>query len=350
MAKRAFITGITGQDGGYLAKLLLEKGYEVHGGGRRGKGAATEQLRGLGIEDDVVLHHFDLHEVDSVRHMLDRTEPDEIYNLAGPSSVKASFDAPVYTGDVCLLGVMRILEGMRRSGVYARFFEASTSELFAGAETSPQDERTPFQPRSPYGIAKLASYWATANYRNLFGLFATAGIMFNHESPWRGIDFVTRKITLGFARIRRGMQEPISLGRIDAVRDWGFAGDYVEGIWRIMQHTAPDDFVLASGQVYPVRRFAELAAASFGWRLTWRGAGIEEEGFDAKTGRLLVRIDPALFRPGDVSVPHGNTRKAEAVLGWRHTTSFEAIATMMAEADARRVTDMTPGIRLATGA
>jgi GDPmannose 4,6-dehydratase len=339
MAKRAVITGITGQDGGYLARLLLEKGYEVHGGTRRGRGAATEQLRELGIEDDVVLHHFDLIEVDSVRRVLDKAAPDEIYNLAGPSSVRLSFDQPVHTLDVCALGTMRILEFMRERQSPARFFEASTSELFAGIETTPQDECTPFAPRSPYGVAKLTSYWTAANYRSNFGLFAAAGIMFNHESPWRGADFVTRKITLGFARVRSGQQETVLLGKLDAARDWGFAGDYVDGMWRIMQHGIAEDFVLASGQMHTVRQFAEVAAANFGWNLTWRGEGMEQEGFDAKSGRRLIQVDPALLRPGDVNVPRGNPRKAEIMLGWQHKTSFEEIAAMMAEADARRVAD-----------
>lgn len=337
MAKRALITGITGQDGGYLARLLVEKGYAVHGGSRRGKGPATEQLKNLGVEDEVVLHHLDLGAADSVARILDEVAPDEIYNLAGPSSVGLSFEQPGHTLDICAHGALRILEFMRRRGSRARFFEASTSELFAGVVTTPQDECTPFEPRSPYGVAKLSSYWMTANYRMNYGLFAVAGIMFNHESPWRRVDFVTRKITLGFARIRNAQQDGILLGKLDAVRDWGFAADYAEGMWRILQHEQPETFVLASGQMHSVREFAQVTAAHFGWDLAWRGSGADEQGFDKRSGKVLVRVDPKLFRPSDGNVPRGNPSKAEATLGWQHQTSFGQIAAMMAEADALRV-------------
>jgi GDPmannose 4,6-dehydratase len=339
MAKRAFITGITGQDGSYLARLLLKKGYQVHGGQRRTSTSATGRLDELGIADDITIHDLDLIEVTNIQRVLDKVAPDEIYNLAAQSYVGTSFEQPIYTAEIDALGPMRLLECMRQSGAKARFYQASTSEMFGKVLSAPQNETTPFHPRSPYGVAKLFGHWATVNYREAFDLFACSGILFNHESPLRGIQFVTRKITLGFARIRRNRQEVVELGNLEARRDWGFAGDYVEGIWSMLQRDSPDDFVLATGETHSIRQFAELAAEAFGWTLAWRGSGFSEEGFDQKSGRVLVRINPAMLRPAEVDVLTGDPAKAERMLGWRRRVPFPGLVNMMAEADDRRLDD-----------
>lgn len=339
MTRRALITGITGQDGAYLAKLLLEKGYDVHGGRRRTSTAATGRLKEMGVFNDVALHDLDLIEITNLQRVLDKVAPDEIYNLAAQSFVSTSFEHPIYTANIDALGPMRLLEAVRQSGSRTRFYQASTSEMFGNAPAVPQDEATPFHPRSPYGVSKLFSHWATVNYREAFKLFTCSGILFNHESPLRGEEFVTRKITLGFARIQRGEQEVVELGNLDAKRDWGFAGDYVEGMWLMLQQDEPDDFILATGETHSIRRFAELAAEAFGWTLVWRGEGVSEEGFDRASGRTLVSVNPAFFRPAEVDVLLGNPAKAERVLGWRRKVGFPTLVRIMAEADGRRVTD-----------
>ena len=339
MTRRALITGITGQDGAYLAKLLLEKGYDVHGGRRRTSAAATGRLRDMGVFNDVALHDLDLIEITNLQRVLDKVAPDEIYNLAAQSFVSTSFEHPIHTANINALGPMRLLEAVRQSGGPTRFYQASTSEMFGKAPTTPQDEATPFHPRSPYGVSKLFGHWATVNYREAFKLFTCSGILFNHESPLRGEEFVTRKITLGFARIQQGEQEVVELGNLDAKRDWGFAGDYVEGMWLMLQQDEPDDFILATGETNSIRRFAELAAEAFGWTLVWRGEGVSEEGFDRASGRTLVRVNPVFFRPAEIDVLWGNPAKAERVLGWRRKVGFRTLVKMMAESDGRRVTD-----------
>jgi GDPmannose 4,6-dehydratase len=343
MTKRALIIGITGQDGAYLARLLLRRGYEVHGGRRGSSNEVPYRLNELGIAEDVVLHEFDLGEITNMQRVLDRTAPDEVYNLASQSFVGTSFEQPLYTADVGALGSMRILECLRQNRAPARFYQASTSEMFGNVRSTPQDETTPFRPRSPYGIAKLFSHWTTVNYREAFGLFACSGILFNHESPLRGQEFVTRKITLGFARIRHGLQDVVHLGNLDARRDWGFAGDYVEGMWRMLQQDEADDYVLATGATHSIRQFAEYAAEAFGWTLVWRGDGLSEEGFDRKTGRRLICIEPVFFRPAETGALVGNPAKAEARLAWRReVTTLPALIGMMVEADDRRAAKGMP--------
>jgi GDPmannose 4,6-dehydratase len=341
MATRAFIAGITGQDGAYLAKLLLEKGYDVHGGHRRLSGSATVRLAALGIDSEVTLHDLDLLEITNIQRILEKVAPSEIYNLAAQSFVAASFDHPLLTAGIDGLGAMRILECLRASGSTARFYQASTSEMFGKVSSWPQDENTPFYPRSPYGIAKLFGHWATVNYREAYALFACSGILFNHESPLRGIEFVTRKITHGFARIRHGLQDAIELGNMDAARDWGFAGDYVVGMWLMLQQQQPDDYVLASGKMHTVREFAEQAGRYFGWELVWRGSGITEEGLDRASGRVLVRVNPAFFRPTEVDRVQGRATKAERALGWSRTVDFAGLVTMMAASDDLAVARLT---------
>jgi len=335
--KKALITGITGQDGAYLAKLLLETGYEVHGGCRRTSTAAIGRLKELGIAEDIALHDFDLIEITNMQRVLDKVAPDEIYNLAAQSFVGTSFEQPIYTADIDALGPMRLLECVRQRGAQVRFYQASTSEMFGEVQAVPQDEVTSFHPRSPYGIAKLFGHWTTVNYREAFGLFACSGILFNHESPLRGQEFVTRKITLGFARIRHGQQDVVDLGNLDAKRDWGFAGDYVKGMWLMLQQEEPGDFVLATGETHSIRQFAELAAEALGWTLVWRGEGVSEEGFDQASGRRLVRVNPTLFRPAEVDVLLGDPAKAERVLGWRRHVALPTLVRMMVEVDERRV-------------
>jgi GDPmannose 4,6-dehydratase len=336
MARRALIIGVTGQDGAYLARLLLTKGYEVHGGRRGSSNEVPYRLNEIGIAENVAMHEVDLGEITNMQRVLDRIAPDEIYNLASQSFVSTSFEQPLYTADVGALGSMRILECLRQNGAAARFYQASTSEMFGKVRSAPQDETTPFYPRSPYGIAKLFGHWTTVNYREAFGLFACSGILFNHESPLRAQEFVTRKITLGFARIRHGLQDVVHLGNLDARRDWGFAGDYVDGMWRMLQQDEADDYVLATGATHSIRQFAEHAAEAFGWSLVWRGEGLSEEGFDSKTGRRLICIEPAFFRPTEAGVLVGNPAKAEAKLEWRREVTLPALVGMMAEADDRR--------------
>ena len=343
MAKRAFITGITGQDGAYLSRFLLEKGYEVHGGSRRTSASSTARLRELGVAGDVVLHDFELLELTNIQNVLDSVAPDEIYNLAAQSFVGTSFQHPVHSSDISALGTMRLLECLRHANSKARFYQASTSELFGLAPSSPQNETTPFHPRSPYGIAKMFAHWSTVNYRETFGIHACSGILFNHESPLRGSEFVTRKISLGLARIKYGSELILELGNLDARRDWGFAGDYVEGMWRMLQQAEPDDFVLATGQANSIRSFAGYVAATIGWNLEWRGTGLMEEGFDTISGKPLIRVNPAHYRPSEIDVLVGDPAKAHEKLNWRHQVDCKSLAEMMADADARKIRD-TPGL------
>ena len=337
--KRAVITGVTGQDGAYLAKFLLDKGYRVFGTFRRGSSVNFWRIEELGVAQhpQLALVEFDLTDLGSAVRLIDKARPQEVYNLAAQSFVGVSFDQPVTTGHITGLGPVNLLEAIRILDKSIRFYQASTSEMFGHVQAVPQDERTPFYPRSPYGVAKLYAHWMTVNYRESYDIFGASGILFNHESPLRGREFVTRKITDGVARIARGKLDAIELGNLDAQRDWGYAPEYVDGMWRMLQHDEPDTFVLATGHMESVRRFVELAFAGAGIAIEWRGKGVDETGLDARTGTVRVRINPAFYRPAEVEQLLGNAEKARAKLGWRATTSLEALSRMMVEADLARI-------------
>jgi len=339
--KRALITGITGQDGAYLAELLLSKGYIVHGLRRRTSLFNTARIDHLykdfhDPEARLFLRHGDLTDTSSLVHAIERTEPDEIYNLAAQSHVAVSFEDPEYTANADALGTLRILEAIRilRLDKRTRFYQASTSEIYGAVQETPQNEATAFRPRSPYGVAKLYAHWITVNYRQAYGIFACNGILFNHESPTRGELFVTRKITRALARIKLGMQERLYLGNLNAKRDWGHARDYVQAQWLMLQQPEPDDYVIATGAHYSVRQFTEIAAGKLGMGIEWRGTGLDEKGYDAR-GRCIVAVDPRYFRPTEVDTLLGDASKARAKLGWTPTTSFEALVTEMVDADLR---------------
>ena len=337
--RSAVITGITGQDGAYLAQCLLAKGYRVYGTFRRGSSVNFWRIEDLGIagHERLRLVEFDLLDMGSGIRLLETAQPAEVYNLAAQSFVAVSFDQPINTGLTTGLGVVNLLEAIRIVDPKIRFYQASSSEMFGRVQAMPQDEDTPFYPRSPYGVAKLYAHWMTVNYRESFGIFASSGILFNHESPLRGLEFVTRKVTDAVARVVRGQQDVLQLGNLDAQRDWGFAREYVDGMWRMLQHAEPDTFVLATGKMESVRRFVELAFAAAGIILEWRGAGIEEVGVDAASGKTRVRVNPAFYRPAEVDRLLGNPAKAEAKLGWAATTPLESVCKMMVEADLARV-------------
>lgn len=329
--KKALITGITGQDGSYLAELLLEKGYEVHGLVRRSSSSNLHRIKHLCHE--LYLHEGDMSDGINLERMIQKVKPQEVYNLAAMSHVKVSFDTPEYTCDVDGLGVLRLLEAVRKHCPSTRFYQASTSELFGKVQQVPQTEKTPFYPRSPYGVAKLFAYWTVVNYREAFDLFACNGILFNHESPRRGEAFVSRKISLAVARISKGMQDRLFLGNLDAKRDWGYARDFVEGMWLMLQHDTPEDFVLATGQTTTVRTFVELAFEYVGIELLWQGEGIQEKGIDRKTGEVRVEVSEEFFRPTEVDMLVGNSIKAKEKLGWEHRTSLSALVQMMVSRD-----------------
>lgn len=331
--KKAFITGITGQDGAYLAKLLLEKGYEVHGGVRRISQPETARLDQLGITGDVQLREFDLAEQNNIFRTVRDIEMDEFYNLAAQSFVGASWELPVYTADVDGMAVVRILDALRTLRPDARFYQASTSEMFGLVQEVPQSETTRLYPRSPYGVAKVYGHYITMNYRESFGLHASSGILFNHESPLRGKEFVTRKITLGLARLAHGGTDPVELGNMDAKRDWGFAGDYVEGMWRMLQQDQADDYVLATGETTTIRDFFTFAATALGMDLDWQGEGEAETATDRKTGKLVMRVNPKFYRPAEVDLLIGDATKARTVLGWQPKVDVRELARMMARSD-----------------
>ena len=340
MRKRALITGITGQDGAYLAEFLLAKGYEVHGIKRRSSQFNTARIDHLyqdPHEDDIrfVLHHGDLTDATNLIQIVQKVQPDEIYNLGAQSHVAVSFESPEYTADTDALGALRLLQAIRilKRENQTRYYQASTSELFGKVRETPQTERTPFYPRSPYGAAKAYAYWITVNYREAYGLFACNGILFNHESPLRGETFVTRKITRALARIHLGLQDCLYLGNLDARRDWGHARDYVESQWLMLQQERPDDYVIATGEQHSVREFVELAARELGIGIEWRGQDSREAGYDTETGRRIVAIDPRYFRPTEVDTLLGDASKAAKQLGWSPKTSFEALVTEMVAAD-----------------
>ncbi|HIJ37821.1 MAG TPA: GDP-mannose 4,6-dehydratase [Rhodospirillaceae bacterium] len=339
MTKRALITGITGQDGAYLSRLLLERGYEVWGAVRRTASINNWRLVDLGIAGDVQFIEFDLLEFSNVQKVIEKTRPDEVYNLAAQSFVSASFELPIYTGHVDGMGVTLILEAIRQVSPGTRFYQASSSEMFGKAQAVPQRESTSFHPRSPYAVAKLYGHWITVNYRESYGLHTCSGILFNHESPLRGSDFVTRKITLGLARIKRGEASELRMGNLDAKRDWGFAGDYVEGMWRMVQQPEGDDYILATGEVHSVQQFIDRAAEALGIPLVWEGEGCDKIGIDRKTGNRLISIDPSLFRPAEVDISVGDASKAQSQLGWQRQMSFAQLVEEMATRDEQRLQD-----------
>jgi GDPmannose 4,6-dehydratase len=337
MTKRALITGITGQDGAYLAELLLGKNYEVYGAYRRSASANLWRLDELGITDRVKLVAFDLLEYSNIQRVLEKVQPDEVYNLAAQSFVALSFEQPLYTGDTDALGVTRLLEAIRVVNPKIRFYQASTSEMYGKIQAIPQSESTPFYPRSPYGVAKLYAHWMTVNYRESYALHASSGILFNHESPLRGIEFVTRKITTTLAKIQCGKADVLELGNLDAKRDWGFAKDYVEGMWRMVQQDQADDYVLATGETHSVRDFVNWAAQTLEIELDWQGSGESEHGIDRATGKTLVRINPEFYRPAEVDLLIGTPEKAKYVLGWEPSIAIADLVAMMTKADLERV-------------
>ncbi len=350
--KKALITGVTGQDGAYLSEFLLSKGYEVHGIKRRSSLFNTQRIEHLFHDTHdagapFYLHHGDLTDSSSLIRVIAQIEPDEIYNLAAQSHVAVSFEEPEYTADGDGLGVLRLLEAIRilKMENKVRFYQASTSELYGKVQEIPQKETTPFYPRSPYGVAKLYGFWITRNYREAYNLFACNGILFNHESPLRGETFVTRKITRAAARISTGVQKKLYLGNLNALRDWGHARDYVEAMWLMLQHSAPDDYVVATGEQHSVREFATLAFERAGFNLRWEGKEADEKGIDAKTGNVLVEVDPKYYRPAEVETLLGDPTKAMKVLGWKATTSFIELVDDMMEYDlnAARVSEMVAG-------
>jgi GDPmannose 4,6-dehydratase len=345
MKKVALISGITGQDGSFLAEFLLEKGYEVHGILRRSSSFNTGRIEHLYFDEwvrdmkqtrQVNLHWGDMTDSSSLIRIIQQVQPDEIYNLAAQSHVKVSFDVPEYTADVDATGTLRMLEAVRILGLdrKTRIYQASTSELFGKVQEVPQKETTPFYPRSPYGVAKQYAYWIMKNYRESYGMFAVNGILFNHESERRGENFVTRKITLAAARIAQGMQDKLYLGNLNSLRDWGYAKDYVECMWLIMQQPKPEDFVIATGEYHTVRQFCTLAFKELGISLRWEGEGVDEKGMDESTGKVLVEVDPKYFRPSEVEQLLGDPTKARTVLGWNpRKTSFEELVSIMAKHD-----------------
>ena len=323
--KVALITGITGQDGSYLAELLLEKGYEVHGIIRRSSLINTHRIDG--IYDRLSLHYGDLTDSTNLVRVIQKVQPDEIYNLGAQSHVKVSFEMPEYTADVDAVGTLRVLEAVRLLGMEnrVRIYQASTSELYGLVQETPQKETTPFYPRSPYGVAKLYGYWITKNYREAYGMYACTGILFNHESPRRGETFVTRKITQGLSRISVGLQDCLYLGNLDAKRDWGHAKDFVEAMWLMLQQDEPDDYVVATGVQYSVKDFVEESASYFGMKIVWMGEGLDEYGYDLNTKKVVIKVDPKYFRPAEVETLLGDASKAKEKLGWEPKTSFKQL-------------------------
>jgi GDPmannose 4,6-dehydratase len=334
--KKALITGISGQDGSYLAELLLSKGYEVHGLIRRSSSINTERIDHLykdPHEKDVklFLHYGDLGDSSNISRLLEKIRPDEIYNLGAQSHVRVSFDVPEYTADIVGLGTLRLLDAIRDTQIKTKFYQASSSEMYGKVREVPQNELTPFYPRSPYGCAKVFAYWITVNYRESYNLFACNGILFNHESPRRGETFVTRKIVRGLVAIKQGKQEKLFLGNLDAKRDWGYAKEYMEAVWLILQQEKPDDYVIATGETHSPREFIEEAARQLGIDLVWQGSGVEEKGVDKKTGETLVEIDPKYFRPAEVDLLIGDASKAKKVLGWEPKIKFKELVKIMIE-------------------
>lgn len=335
MSKVAFITGVTGQDGSYLLEFLLEKNYEVHAIIRRSSVFTTSRIpKKYWNHEKFVAHHGDLTDSSNLHSLISRIKPDEVYNLAAQSHVAVSFEVPEYTGEVDAIGTIRLLNAIKDSGLKTKFYQASTSELFGGLPgTEPQSEKTPFYPKSPYGAAKLYSYWVTVNYRESYNLFACNGILFNHESPRRGETFVTKKITQAAANIHNGKQDVLEIGNLDARRDWGYAKDYVEMMWLMLQQDKPQDFVVATGKCYTIRYFIELAFNHIGITLKWEGKKENEVGIDTKTGKILVRVNPKYYRPAEVELLLGDPTKAKSILGWESKTSIEELVEIMMNYD-----------------
>lgn len=340
--KKALITGITGQDGSYLAEFLLEKGYEVHGLRRAASVFNTQRIDHLfsgthSKSSQIQLHYGDLTDSSNLNRILEQIKPDEIYNLGAQSHVHISFQVPEYTAEVDALGVLRLLDAIKETGIKTKFYQASTSELFGKVRETPQKETTPFYPRSPYGAAKLYAYWVVVNYREAYNLFACNGILFNHESPRRGKIFVTRKITCGIANIKKGIQDKICLGNLNAKRDWGYAKDYIEAMWMMLQQEKPDDYVIATGETHTVREFCEEAFGVAGFEIVWEGEGINEKGLNKKNGKVLVEIDPTYFRPTEVDILQGDNTKAREKLGWSPKVTFSELVKIMMEHDLKNI-------------
>jgi len=336
--KKALITGITGQDGSYLAEFLLDKGYEVHGLVRRSSSENTERIDHLlrninGNNTNLFLDFGDLSDGSNISRIIEKIKPDEIYHLGAQSHVRVSWDIPEYTGNVTGLGTLRVLDAIKESGIKTKFYQASSSEMFGKVDETPQNENTRFYPRSPYGCAKVYAYWITRNYRESFGLFACNGILFNHESPRRGETFVTKKITKGLSRIKLGLDSKLFLGNLKAKRDWGYAKDYVECMWLMLQHETPDDYVVATGETHSVREFVEKSCEILGIDLMWKGKGVEEKGIDKNTGKTIIEIDPIFFRPTEVDLLIGDYSKAKKILGWTPKTKFSELTKLMVEYD-----------------
>ena len=342
MRQIALVTGITGQDGSYLAEFLLEQGYDVHGIVRRTSQFNRERIEAtrrtaMAMGRVFELHYGNMGDSSSLHRIIALARPTELYNLAAQSHVRVSFDEPEYAADINGVGVLRLMEAIRQTGIQCRFYQASTSELYGKAVETPQTETTPFHPRSPYGVAKLYGFWIVRNYRESYGMHASNGILFNHESPRRGENFVTRKITYSLARIRAGLQDTLRLGNLDARRDWGYAADYVRVMWRMLQEDTPDDYVIATGEAHTVREFVERAAAIAGFDLQWEGAGVGEVGRDRRTGGVIVTVDPKFYRPAEVDALLGDPGKARARLGWSPSVTFEGLVDLMMTADLERV-------------
>lgn len=336
--KKALVTGITGQDGSYLAEFLIEKGYEVHGLIRRSSTFNTHRIDHI-FQDPhekqkkIFLYYGDLSDGSNISRLIEKIKPDEIYHLGAQSHVRVSFDMPEYTADVTGLGTLRLLDAIKESAIKTKFYQASSSEIFGKVQQVPQNENTPFYPRSPYGCAKVFAHWITINYRESYNLFACNGILFNHESPRRGETFVTRKITRGLARIKLGLDKKMYLGNLEAKRDWGYAKDYVKAMWLMLQKDHPDDYVIATGETHSVREFVEKSAKCLGFNLIWQGKGLEEKGIDSKTKKVIIEIDPHYFRPAEVDLLVGDASKAKRELGWVPETKFRELVKIMAEAD-----------------
>ncbi|MBN8572104.1 MAG: GDP-mannose 4,6-dehydratase [Ignavibacteria bacterium] len=338
MSKKALISGITGQDGSYLAEILLKKGYEVHGIIRRSSSFNTGRIDHLMMDKNIMnksffLYHGDITDTSNLNRLLEKIEPDEIYNLAAQSHVKVSFEVPEYTAEVDAIGTLRFLDAIRETGIKTKFYQASTSELYGKVQEVPQKETTPFYPRSPYGVAKIYGYWIVVNYREAYNLYACNGILFNHESPRRGETFVTRKITRAVAAIKKGKQESLTLGNLDSKRDWGFAPEYCEGMWMMMQQKTPEDYVLATGETHTVKEFVDLSFKSVGIELEWEGKEEKEKGKDKNTGKVLVSVDSTYYRPTEVDLLIGDASKAKKNLGWEPKVKFEELVDIMVKAD-----------------
>ena len=339
MTKKALITGITGQDGAYLAEFLIRKGYKVYGAVRRTSSVNTSRLSYIGVLDKIEIVSMDIAEITNIQRLIEKIEPDEIYNLAAQSFVKTSYEQPIYTSDIDGIGVTRLLETIRNLGGKPKFYQASTSEMFGKVHESPQNEKTPFYPRSPYGIAKLYSHWMTINYREAWNIHACSGILFNHESPLRGTEFVTRKISQGMAQIALKKIKKINLGNLNAERDWGFAGDYVEAMWLMLQKDKPDDYVIATGETHSVRDFVQIAANSIDIDIEWNNEGNNEVGVCKKTGNTIISVDKQYTRPSETEHLLGDASKAKENLGWKPSVNFQSLVNMMVEHDLKRMKD-----------